>query len=298
MQTLHMSFPCTGSLIAVVLLCAAMSQPTLASELEGLSAADRETLLRYAQDTWKSLKAMADGSELPVDGLRHLKGGKWEPSATTKPPDVASYLWSILAAEWLKIIASDEAERRLERTLTAIERLDRVHGFFVDTLDPRTGKSLKQWPSSGQPIRSILSAVDNGWMATALIMIKNTHPGFRERAEALLRSMDFGFFYVPYVAADPANQPGLIRSFRFGIDEKTFGGFNRILNTEQRIASYIGIARGHVPPEHYYRVRRTLLPGEGGKRQEPVGEWRTYYSEGIPRIRGPLHLPGRNANCP
>ena len=179
---------------------------------------------------------MADGSELPSsDALRHLKGGTWKPSTLTKPPDVASYLWSILAAERLKIIAPDEAERRLERTLTAIERLERVHGFFIDTLDPRTGKALKTWPSDGKPVRPIMSGVDNGWLATALIMIRNTCPRFRARADAILKPMDFGFFYEPYVAADPLDHPGQIRG-PFRIDENTFGGFNRILNTEQRIA--------------------------------------------------------------
>ena len=45
MQPLHMSFLCTGSLIAVVLLFAAMGDPASAAEPEGLGAADRETLL-------------------------------------------------------------------------------------------------------------------------------------------------------------------------------------------------------------------------------------------------------------
>ena len=95
--------------------------------------------------------------------------------------------------------------------------------------------------------------------------------------------MDFGFFYVPYVAADFANHPGLIRD-PFWTDEKTFGGFDQLLNTEQRIASYIGIVRGQIPPEQYYRVRRTLMPGEMKQSQVPAGEWRTYL--GIPVFEG------------
>jgi hypothetical protein len=95
---LHIPILWTGSLMAFVLLLATMGGTASAMEPETLGAADRETLLRYARDTWNSMRAMADGSELPVDRLRHLGAGTWEPSATTRLPDIASYLWSVLAA--------------------------------------------------------------------------------------------------------------------------------------------------------------------------------------------------------
>ena len=95
--------------------------------------------------------------------------------------------------------------------------------------------------------------------------------------------MDFAFFYVPYDAADPKNHPGQIHG-PYRVDRKTFGGFHRIINTEQRITGYIGIARGQIPPEHYYRVERTLKPGEGKQSQVPEGEIRTYL--GIPVFEG------------
>jgi hypothetical protein len=60
------------------------------------------------------------------------------------------------------------------------------------------------------------------------------------------------------------------------VDLKTFGGFNRIINTEQRIGCYIGIARGQLPPEHYFRIERTLKFGEQEQRQTPGGGVRTY----------------------
>ena len=59
-----------------------------------------------------------------------------------------------------------------------------------------------------------------------------------------------------------------------------------MVNTEQRIASYIGIARGQLPPEHYYRVPRAgRPPGRGGRRgRSPRGETRTYL--GVPVFEG------------
>ncbi len=40
------------------------------------------------------------------------------------------------------------------------------------------------------------------------------------------------------------------------------------------MASYLGIADGSLPPEHYRHICRTLLPGMG-QEQEPEGAWGT-----------------------
>ena len=165
-----------GPLVASVAVVLSIGAGAIAAGPDGLEARDREVLLGYARDTWKSVAAMADGGELPVDGLRHHIDGTWEPSPKTTPTDIACYLWSVLAAERLKIIGTDEADRRLERTLRAVERLERVHGFFYDWLDPRTGAVLKESPYDGGPIPPIASCVDNGWLAAALIMVRNTCP--------------------------------------------------------------------------------------------------------------------------
>src|SRR5437763_14216966 len=64
----------------------------------------RETLRRYARDTWRSFEAMALPGGLSADGLRRVGDGAWRPTAKTTPTDIAAYLWSTLAAEELRII--------------------------------------------------------------------------------------------------------------------------------------------------------------------------------------------------
>ncbi len=253
------------------------------AEPDGLGRGDRDELLGYARTTWRSVAEMADGCELPADALRHHSDGTWKPSLMTTPTDIGCYMWSVLAAERLKIIRANEAERRLAEVLRALGSLERVHGFYYDKIDPRTGVALRSYPEDGKPISPIASSVDNGWLAAALIMVRNSFPTLRERADALLEPMDFGFFYVPYNPADPKNHPGQMQG-SYHIDRKTFGGFHQIINTEQRIFSYIGIARGQIPAEHYYRMRRTLKPGELEQRQTPTGTIRTYF--GIPVFEG------------
>ena len=53
-----------------------------------------------------------------------------------------------------------------------------------------------------------------------------------------------------------------------------YGAFN----TEPRIASYIGIALGQIPPEHYFGPWRTFPDtcDWAWPEQEPVGVWRNY----------------------
>jgi Putative glucoamylase/Protein of unknown function (DUF3131) len=249
----------------------------------GIEPRDRDELIDYARHTWKSIAAMARDTALPADSLTREADGKWKTSYQTTPTDIASYLWSVLAAARLEIITDDEATRRLDQILQSMMRLERAHGFVQQNLDARTCAALKTSLYDGTAIRPIASSVDNGWLAAGLLMVRNTCPSLRERAEALLRPMDFGFFYVPYDASDPIGHPGQIHG-PFHVDRQTFGGFHRLLNTEQRIFSYIGIARGQIPAEHYYCVRRTLKQGEQEQRQVAEGVNRSYLN--VPVFEG------------
>ena len=270
--SLPLAFALAAFFVARAADCALAASP----DRPALGPGDRETLRRYARDTWRSFEAMADAGGLPADGLRCAGDGVWRPTEKTSPTDVAAYLWSTLAAERLGIIGADEAGRRLDRTMAALARPRRVHGFFLDRLDPRTGDPLTSSPRDGKPIRPLVSAVDNGWLAAALIMVGNARPERRERAEALLKPMDFRFLYEPFDPADPAGHPGQLHG-TYRPDDESFGTLHGLVNTEPRIASYIGIARGQLPPEHYYRIRRTGRPGVGPEqRQTPAGEARTY----------------------
>jgi len=269
------SFASLAPFVAAVLVACLPSGTAATTDPPGLTADERQTLGRYARDTWRSFEAMAQPGELPADGLRRGEDGAWKPTEKTSPTDVAAYLWSILAAERLQLIGSDDAGRRLDRTLAALARLERVHGFFLDRFDPRTGRSLKNEAGEGTPPRPLLSTVDNGWLAAALMMVGNTRPALRERADALLKPMDFGFFYGPYDPGDPVKHPGQLHG-TFRPDDGSFGTFHGLVNTEPRVASYIGIARGQLPPEHYYHIGRTFRPGHGPQRQGTQGEVRTY----------------------
>ena len=221
------------------------------------------------------MAGMALPTGLPADHLRHGVDGKWRPSLRTTPTDIGAYLWSILAAESLGIIRAEEADRRLDLTLESLTRLERMHGHFLNKYDPLTGETLVNWPGTHVPVRPFLSTVDNGWLAASLMMVRNTRPRARDRAEALLKPMDFGFYFEPFDAADPRNHSGQLHG-GYWPDNRSFAAPYGMLNTEPRMASYIGIALGHVPREHYYRMFRTPPMGLFPQAQTPRGEPRRY----------------------
>ncbi len=236
---------------------------TAMADIAALRPADRDLLAAYARDTWRSLDTLSDTGALPSDHMVRSSGG-WKAAAYTSPTDVAAYLWSTLAAEDLKLIDGPESGRRITRTLASLARVERSNGFFYNWYDPKTGDRLRIWPGGGA-IRPFLSSVDNGWLAAALMMVANAHPDLRSQAEALLAPMNFGFFYDPYDAADPVTHPGLLRGGYFP-EENAFSNFHYgMLNTEPRIASYVGIARGQIPPDHYFRMTRGRVDTKDAK---------------------------------
>jgi hypothetical protein len=249
-----------------------------------LSPTDRTLLADYARDTWHAIATLADRGPLPADSLRRTEGG-WVAEGLTSPTNIAAYLWSTLAAEDLRLIPGDEAGRRIGRTLTAVAQLERSHGFFYNWYDPATGLPAQIWPGGGK-VRPFLSVVDNGWLAASLILVGNSRPEFREATDTLLRPMNFGFFYDPFDPKDPVAHPGLLRG-GFWPDNGTFAGFHYgALNTEPRIASYVGIARGDLPAEHYYRMFRASPTSPQG----PTAGVATYV--GVPVNEGTLNYRG------
>jgi len=240
-----------------------------------LSANDKEDLLRYATDTWRSFEVLAQPSGLPADYVS-CEGEAWgSPSIKTTPTNIACYLWSVLAAERLKLISKTEATSRLAQTLGTLARMERYHGFFLNDLDARTGTRLKISPVDASTLRPLVSSVDNAWLAAALLMVVNTQPTLRDRASKLLQPMDFSFFYDAYDRSDPVRHPGLLR-VGYWADNKSFYAHYGMLNSEARIISYLGIALGQLPPEHYFRMFRTLPDRLGSQEQVPTGVSREY----------------------
>ena len=252
------------------------------------AAGSTEQLREYAGATWASFVAMTDeGSGLPADRLE-ADGTR---SVQTSTTNIGAYLWSALVAERLGIISHAETVTRLSRTIGTLEHMERygASGQFYNWYDHRTGAKLTTWPPTGAPLTPILSSVDNGWLATGLRVVQRSVPELAGRAGALFDGMDFGFFYRPnvnrilfYYAPDTGEAPCCY-------DTQV---------SESRIADYIGIAKGEIPPRAYFGRWRTFPDSCDWSWQEtrPYGFHRTYFGvdvfEGAYPYNGTLVTPG------
>jgi hypothetical protein len=233
----------------------------------------RDTLERYARDTWASFVAMTDEETgLPADSL-HIDGTR---SVQTSITNIGASMWSTLVAEALGFVSHDDAVAGLDRTLRTLETLERHEpsGQFFNWYDHTTGETLTVWPPSGEPLTPILSSVDNGWLATALHLVRNKVPELSDRAGALFDSMNFGFYYQPEVNRI---------LFHYAPSTGEAPCCYDTIVSESRIASYIGIAKDELPSRHYFGTWRSFPNTCDWSWQEtkPVGFHRTYYDVAV-----------------
>jgi hypothetical protein len=272
------------------LVLAVVAVPAVASAADSpdLTAAQRQTLLAYARDTWASFVAMTDPqSGLPADSL----DADGTASVQTSTTNIGAYMWSTLVAERLGIIAHAEAVARLDRTLASLETMERHQpsGQYYNWYDHRTGAKLTVWPPTGTPLTPILSSVDNGWLATAVHVVANSVPEVSARASALFESMHFGFYYRPDVNRI---------LFHYAPDTGDAPCCYDTIVSESRIASYIGIATGEIPAKEYFGSWRTFPEtcDWSWPETEPVGFHRTYLGvdvfEGAYRYENFRVVPG------
>jgi hypothetical protein len=268
-----------GALL-VVLAAAAFAQP---------AAAHDRSLQRYAEGTWRSFVAMTDErTGLPTDVL----GVDGTRSVQTSTTNIGAYMWSAVAAEQLGIIRRSELVRRLRRTVGTLEDMERhaPSGQYYNWYDFRTGEKLTVWPPSGGPLTPILSSVDNGWLATGLRIVANRVPELSHRARALYSGMDFGFYYRPSVNRMLFHYvPGAANPDACCYDTYV---------SESRIAGYLGIAKGEVPPQVVFGANRSWPDTceSSWTETRPVGFTRKYYGtsvyDGSLPYNGTLVTPG------
>ncbi|MHB1289180.1 glucoamylase family protein [Georgenia sp.] len=302
----HPHFRLTALAVAALATTGLVAQS--ASAATGATGSDRATLQEYATDTWASFEAMVDpATGLPADNIT----GDLDPasrSGYTSPTNIGAYLWSTVVARDLGIITRSDARDRMTTTLETVAGMERheYSGMFYNWYDEATATKLTTWPADGSTVHPFLSSVDNAWLATALVLVSNAEPRLRAEAEAITATMDFGFYYDPQVRQlrggfwdePPADPAAVLGNYRDrGPDVWYTGHHYGTLNTEPRMASYLGIAWGQIPPEHYFAMFRTFPDtcDWSWPEQKPVGQWTEYLGvpvfEGAYRYRGMQLVP-------
>ena len=260
-----------GTLLVGIALALAIAQPATAN--------DRGTLERYARATWASFAAMTDEQSAACPPTSSKPTART--SVQTSTTNIGAYMWSAVVAERLGIIGHARGGRAAgRRRSTSLEHMERHEpsGQFYNWYDHRTGAKLT------------LAADRRRRYADPVLgrqrLARRRPAGRRERAcpscrRARRRST---------TRWTSASTTGRTSTGSSSTTRPTTGEAPCCYDTivsESRIATYIGIAKGELPPKAVLRHAgaRSRTPATGaGRRRSRSASTRTYF--GVDRLRG------------
>lgn len=221
-----------------------------------------QMLRAIAGDTWGYFRDVVDSRHhLPLNYIQTQPTRIIGDYASTT--DIALYLISVVSAYDLELIDYPSAVERVRNTLQQLAQLPKWNGFLYNYYST----------TNLQVTRQYISSVDNGWLAVALVVIRQAFPELNTVATGLLEGMDFNAFF------DPQNS-----QIRLGyeVEEGRMAPYHYgLIATEARIISVVAIGKGDVPEKHWFRVYRTLPKEWTWQRQIPQGDYKTYQGHDV-----------------
>ncbi len=214
---------------------------------------DEKMLKEIARDTWKYFKGgINKKTQLIVDNIR--VGDAPLVSGYTSPTNIAMDLMAAVAAQDFGFINRAEALFRVRAIISSLMQMKRHKGFFFNFYET---KNL-------MVTRTYLSSVDNGWLAIALVIVRQAFPGeVAEQATQILEGMNFDEFYDT-----ETNQ--LVIGYE--VPEENFGGNHYgMLASEARAMSLMAIGKGDIPADHWWFLFRTPPAAWKWQNQNPKG---------------------------
>lgn len=215
-----------------------------------LSENDQTFLMENARRIWRFFDdRMAESDHfLPPDNEQI------DPCGTiahrTSPTNIGFGMLAVLSAERLGFIPWSDAEKRLLRIVSALDRMEKYRGHLYNWY--RTDTLTVMHPA-------VISSVDSGNLCAALYAAAEITRGkgnqtLAERMEHLASAADFSALYDKSV-----------HLFRIAVDSSGvgIGGHYDMLASEARLTSYLAIAAGDVPKKHWRSLSRMLSETNG-----------------------------------
>ena len=234
-----------------------------------IPTAQRMALMRIARDTWRFYGADVDPkTHLPMDNFGANGLGTY-----TSAANIGVYLWAVVAANDLELISRQQARSLLRSTLTEVQSLKSYKGFLYQWYDTTTGDvirnpgdidcSAETTPTTDNCF--FVSAVDNGWYSSGLIVVRQALPELGSLVNSLMGQMDFSIFYDNGVETECNVNPTT-----FQPTGQMFGGYyvgigpagyhNGAFYSDPRIAVYVGMGLHQMPGNVWWRSWRALPP--------------------------------------
>jgi hypothetical protein len=258
----------------------------------GLSAKQKAVLYAIARDTWKFYADDVDPkTHLPLDNL----GPDGTRGTYTSAANVGVYLWAVISAKDLHLISDRQATSMVAATLHTVSTIKRSYGFLYQWYDTGTGQVIRNpgdincsaETTPAQDNCYFLSAVDNGWYASGLVVARQAFPQLRSLVDSLIKPMDFSIFYDNRAqtacntnASIEGNQPTGQQYGGYYVDQGPAGYHNGALYSDPRISMYVGMGLHQMPGDVWWRTWRTLPPQQcatdpdfSWQGQTPGGYW-------------------------
>ena len=238
----------------------ALSAPRERADL-ALLTSERATALRYAREHWQYFEKFVgpDTHWLVPDNFQATPAPVV--ATRTSPTNIGLQLLSTISAHDLGLLSRADMLDRLEYALNSMERMTRVHGHFFNWYDLADLRVLDP---------PYISAVDSGNFAGHLMAMAEACHELAQgapapdvlrletlavRARTTAMEMDFALFYdssrrLMSIGYDP-------RTGR--LDESSYD----LLASEARLASFVAVAKGDVPAEHWFHLGRSLTTSDG-----------------------------------
>ncbi len=221
----------------------------------------REFLMEVAKDTWRFFDEIVDKEHgMPLDTIqigkeeKAFSDGAWV-GDYTNVTNIGVYLMCLVSGYDLGFITKEEAIRRLRLTMTTVGNLEyHESGFPYNYYDTTTLERTSYF----------VSLVDSGWLLAGLYVVKNAFPDeLGAQASELLKRGHLQFFYDP-----------VERQFFHGYYDhlKVYSDYHYgTFYTEPRATSYMAIARGDVPQEHWFEgLVRTFPESYAWQGEKPI----------------------------
>lgn len=211
----------------------------------------RNLLVGDMRRMWNFFKenVTAEDSMLPCDNIALSPEEKT--AHRTSPTNIGLYMLTVLAARDFGFIDTAELYNRISGTLASIDAMSKWHGHLYNWYDTRTKAVLIPYVStvdSGNFVASVITlryGIEDYFCEDARLT------GLTKPLDALIDGADYSVFY---------NQSrGLLYT---GINTTTGmpdSGCYDLFMSECRTASYVAIAKGDIPPEHWEKLGRPLV---------------------------------------
>ena len=216
-----------------------VSRETIPESMAGLLQKDAAEMLSYYTDLCTPENHWLPPDNVQEDGVVTRR---------TSPTNIGLGMLSLWEGASMGLLPASEVQTLLSHMADSLEAIPRCQGHFPNWIDLRTLEPLRpRW----------ISTADEGNLAVCLLTLVQALPegDLRRRLKALADAMDFSALYDPETEL-------LYLGFDLDSMQPSRSHYD-LMASEARLASYVGIAAGQLPPAHWERLSRVLCVSAG-----------------------------------